>query len=70
MIKTNGGKIVQSNTGKEDLIVIGEKRTLKATSIEKQGKVNIVKPSWLFDCIQQSQIDIGRPNFLLPFEPR
>jgi DNA ligase 4 len=70
IIKTNGGVIVQSHTGKDALIVIGEKRTLKATSIEKQGKINIVKPLWLFDCIQQSQIDIGRPNFLLPFEPR
>jgi DNA ligase 4 len=69
MIKINGGKVVQAQTGDDDLVVIGEKRTLKVTSIEKQGKLNIVKPSWLFDCIAQSRKDVGRPAFLLPYEP-
>ena len=70
MIKSNGGTIVQAQAGKENLICIGEKRNLKARSIEKSGLLNIVKPIWLFDCIKQNKIDVGRSKFLLPYEPR
>jgi DNA ligase-4 len=70
MVKANGGTIVQSQTGKENVICIGEKKNLKARSIEKSGQINIVRPSWLFDCIEQNKIDAGRPKFLLPYEPR
>jgi DNA ligase 4 len=69
MIKSNGGSVVQALAGKEDIIVIGDKRTLKATSIAKEGKINIVRSSWLFDCIRQAEIDSGKPTFLLPLEP-
>jgi DNA ligase 4 len=70
MIKSNGGVIVQSYSGTGQIICISETRNLKASSIQKAGKLNIVKPLWLFDCIYQSRIDDGRPSLLLPFEPK
>lgn len=70
MVKTNGGNVVQSLSGKDDVICISESRTLKASTVQKEGKHNIIKPSWLFDCIEQSQMDKGRSTFLLPYEPR
>jgi DNA ligase-4 len=70
MIKVNGGQIVQTHTGKEKLIVIGEKKNLKTGAIQKTDKFNIIKPSWIFDAIRQSQVDVGKQSFLLPLEPR
>jgi DNA ligase-4 len=70
MIKANGGMIVQTLVGKETFICIGEKKNLKARSIEKAGDRNIVKPQWLLDCIEQNKSDEGLRKFLLPFEPR
>lgn len=39
-------------------------------SLQKRGDVNIVKPSWLLDCVKQNEKDVGLSDFLLPFEPR
>lgn len=36
----------------------------------KRGECDIVRPSWIFACLRQSEFDIGRTNFILPFEPR
>jgi DNA ligase-4 len=69
MVKVNGGTIVQSQNAKENVICIADREPIKVRSIKKEGKMNIVRPSWLFDCIKQSEIDFGRPQFLLPMEP-
>lgn len=69
IIKKHGGAIIQSHKGKTDLVVIGERSTLKVSSIMKEGKLNIVKPTWVFDCIEQTERDGDRPTYLLPFEP-
>lgn len=39
-------------------------------SLQKSGEQNIIRPSWLIDCIKQNEIDAGLPDLLLPFEPR
>lgn len=39
-------------------------------SLQKNGQTNIVKPSWLIDCIKQNEKDAGLPDLLLPFEPK
>jgi DNA ligase-4 len=70
MIKANGGSIVQSYGGTGRIVVISETRNLKSVSIQKAGKLNIVRPLWLFDCIYQSRVDDGLPVFLLPFQPK
>ncbi|KAJ5893525.1 Nucleic acid-binding OB-fold [Penicillium taxi] len=70
LVKANGGKIYQTNTAAPDTICIAERKTVKVASVQKRGDANIVKPSWLFDCIKQNEKDVGLPDFLLPFEPR
>lgn len=44
--------------------------TVKVASVQKSAKENVVRPSWLFDCIKQNEDDVGYPEMLLPFEPR
>ncbi|EEP80221.1 conserved hypothetical protein [Uncinocarpus reesii 1704] len=70
LIKANGGKIYQTNTAASNTICIAERRTVKVASIQKAAKENIVRPSWLLDCIKQNEADLGLPDLLLPLEPR
>ena len=44
--------------------------TVKVASLLRRGDTHIVKPSWLLDCVKQTEKDVGLPDFLLPFEPR
>ncbi|CAL5871082.1 uncharacterized protein PFLUO_LOCUS5328 [Penicillium psychrofluorescens] len=70
LVKANGGKIHQINTAAPDTICVAERRTVKVASLQKGGEVNIVRPSWLLDCVKQNEVDAGLPDFLLPFEIR
>lgn len=70
ILKANGGAIVQAHKGVEGVICISENRVLKALALQKENKHNIIKPSWIFDCVAQSRIDSGKARFLLPYEPR
>lgn len=69
LVKRYGGKIHQ-NDSEPGTICIGENRTVHVASAIKRGKINIVKPMWLYDTIQQSQTDRDRLSLPLPFEPR
>ncbi|KAJ5101780.1 Nucleic acid-binding OB-fold-containing protein [Penicillium alfredii] len=70
LVKANGGKIYQTNTAAPDTICVAERRTVKVASLQKSGQSNIIRPSWLLDCVSQNTKDAGLPDFLLPFEPR
>ncbi|KAL3464202.1 hypothetical protein BJX64DRAFT_286626 [Aspergillus heterothallicus] len=70
LVKANGGKVYQTNNVAPDTICIADRRTVKAASLQKAGNVDIVRPSWILDCIRQSELDAGLPDLLLPFEPR
>ncbi|KAF2475204.1 DNA ligase 4 [Lindgomyces ingoldianus] len=69
LVKAHGGKIVQRESQDKNLIIIADKRLVKVSSLEKRETNNIVKPIWIYDCIQQSSIDVNAPPFVLPFEP-
>ncbi|KIV87728.1 hypothetical protein PV11_03254 [Exophiala sideris] len=71
LVKANGGKIVQTHTTDEHTMCIAARRTVKVASLEKTGKKEIVKPAWIFDCIQQAHQDFahGLPEMVLPLEP-
>ncbi|KAL2053022.1 hypothetical protein ABVK25_006659 [Lepraria finkii] len=69
MVKSHGGKIVQ-NDSRPETICIGDQRTVHVASSIKRGKKNIVRPSWLFDNIKQSESDGDRPTLILPLEPK
>ncbi|KAJ5677992.1 Nucleic acid-binding OB-fold [Penicillium maclennaniae] len=70
LVKANGGKIFQTNTAVPGTICIAERRTVKVASLLKSANSNIVRPSWLIDCVKQNEKDVGLPDLLLPFEPR
>jgi DNA ligase-4 len=69
LVKANGGKIVQRDSTDETLVVIADKRLVKVSSLEKRDTNNIVKPTWLHDCIRQNEVDNGSIPYMLPFEP-
>lgn len=69
LVKTNGATVVASE--KDPLtIIVADRRLVKVASIMKRDQKNIISPSWLFDCVKQSELDAGRPSLLLPFEPQ
>ncbi len=70
IIKSNGGDIYQSATAADNVICIGDRKVVKVASLIKSGHTNIVKPSWIFDAIKQSEVDGSQQQrFLIPFEP-
>ncbi|EER38909.1 DNA ligase [Histoplasma capsulatum H143] len=69
LVKANGGKIYQTNNVAENTICIADRRTVKVASLQKNAKENIIRPSWLFDCLTQNERDRGLPDLLLPLEP-
>ncbi|KAL4741955.1 DNA ligase 4 [Aspergillus similis] len=85
LVKANGGKIFQTNNAAPDTICVADRSkpvcnfakmttdlpagTVKAASLQKSGDVDIIRPSWILDCIKQSEIDAGLPDLLLPLEP-
>ncbi|GAB7343872.1 hypothetical protein MBLNU457_1835t2 [Dothideomycetes sp. NU457] len=68
LIKSHGGQIVQTQRGRAT-VCIAEKNVVKVASIKKSNDRNIIKPSWILDCVHQAEKDSGRPAFILPFEP-
>ena len=79
LVKSHGGKIVQTATPTttsddvdDSVICIALRRTVKVASLEKRGEKEIVKPIWLFDCIEQGQREFARgmaEETVVPFEP-
>ncbi|KAL8985509.1 MAG: hypothetical protein Q9205_000825 [Flavoplaca limonia] len=70
MVKANGGKICQQRNTSIDTICIGDRRTVQVASAIKTGGVDIIRPSWIFDCIKQAEVEKEKPTFLLPLEPQ
>ncbi|KAL8735952.1 MAG: hypothetical protein Q9166_000514 [cf. Caloplaca sp. 2 TL-2023] len=70
MVKANGGKILQQRNASMDTICVGERRTIHVASLMKTGEVDIVRPSWIFDCIKQAEFEREKSTLLLPLEPR
>ncbi|RDW94914.1 DNA ligase-3 [Coleophoma crateriformis] len=69
IIKSNGGAIWQGPSARENMIVIGNKNVVKVASLVKAGITNVVKGTWVLDCLRQAEIDVGKERFLVPFEP-
>jgi DNA ligase 4 len=63
LIKENGGKVSQRAEPNSGMVLIADKKVVKVASLIKVGKVDIIKPKWLFDCLAQDD------GFLLPYEP-
>jgi DNA ligase 4 len=63
LIKENGGRICQRAVLDSDMILVADKSVVKVASLVKSGSANIIRPSWLLDCLAQSH-----GSFLLPYE--
>lgn len=68
VIKANGGKLVQNERANET-ICIADRNLVKVASVKKIATRNLIKPAWIFDCIQQAEVDGSPQNLLLPYEP-
>ncbi|KAK4460324.1 hypothetical protein QBC42DRAFT_272522, partial [Cladorrhinum samala] len=67
LIKENGGRIRQQvDKGESGTIILADKNVVRAASLRKAGDVDIVRPKWVFDCLEQS--GTGGQGYLLPFE--
>lgn len=85
LIKANGGKFYQTNTAAPHTVCVADRSmfldlprcailtiigTVKVASLQKSGEMDIIRPSWLTDCVKQNVVDAGLPDMLLPQEPR
>ncbi|KAL8990814.1 MAG: hypothetical protein Q9177_000620 [Variospora cf. flavescens] len=70
MVKANGGKIFQQRNALENTICVGDRGTVKVVAMAKINGVNIIRPSWIFDCIKQARSEAVKYPLQLPFEPR
>ena len=68
LVKANGGNVVASEKD-PNTISIADRKLVKVASLQKRDGRNIIRPSWLYDCVKQSELDSGRPSLLLPVEP-
>lgn len=44
--------------------------TVSVLALKKRGGINIVKPGWVIDCIDQMRAHVSVPTFIIPLEPR
>lgn len=70
LVKSNGGKIYQTNTAAPRTVCIADRRIVKVASLQKSARDDIIRPNWLLDCIRQNEIDRHLSSYLLPLEPR
>ncbi|KAF2486088.1 ATP dependent DNA ligase domain-containing protein [Neohortaea acidophila] len=68
LIKANGGNVVASEKD-PDTVIIADRNLVKVASLQKRDERNLVRPSWILDCVKQAEIDIARLALLLPLEP-
>ncbi|AEO57879.1 hypothetical protein MYCTH_2304601 [Thermothelomyces thermophilus ATCC 42464] len=64
LIKENGGRIHQTVEKGSGMIILADKNVVRVASLKKAGDADIVRPKWVFDCLEQS----GGEGYLLPFE--
>ncbi|KAI5457758.1 ATP dependent DNA ligase domain-containing protein [Mariannaea sp. PMI_226] len=65
IIKENGGAISQRAVPGTNMVLIAEKKVVKVASLIKSGDVDIIRPNWVKDCLDQKA-----GHFVLPFETR
>lgn len=72
IVKAHGGRIVQNHTVKDtEVQCIADRNTVKVASQRKKGDTTIIKPIWIFDCIEQAKKDFARglPERVILWEP-
>lgn len=84
LVTAHGGRVVQTHTVKDQPVVcIADRELVKVGSLCRLGDRSVIRPVWLYDCIDQVEADarcLGSvtttaaaadiSSFLLPLEPR
>ncbi|MCJ1334404.1 DNA ligase (ATP) [Thelotrema lepadinum] len=70
LVKANGGNIHQTHEKDPDMICIADANLVQVNALKKRGTHNVIRPSWIFECIKQNETERDKPSFLLPLEPR
>ncbi|KAI4093133.1 MAG: hypothetical protein LQ344_003116 [Seirophora lacunosa] len=70
VVKANGGKIFQQRNVLENTLCVGDRKTVKVAAMAKNNEVDIIRPSWIIDCIKQTGSEAVKSPLQLPFEPR
>ena len=73
MIKAHSGRIVQTHDiAGTAVYCVADRNTVKVASLRKKRDTLIIKPMWIFDCIQQSKVDsaMGLPERVVLWEPK
>ncbi|KAI9158918.1 DNA ligase 4 [Paramyrothecium foliicola] len=65
IVKENGGSISQRAVPSSDMIIIADKKVVKVASLIKGGDVDIIRPNWIRDCLDQESASVP-----LPYEER
>ncbi|CAG9942036.1 unnamed protein product [Clonostachys rosea f. rosea IK726] len=63
VIKENGGTLSQRAAPGTNMVLIADKKVIKVASLIKEGDVDIIRPRWVRDCLDQSD-----KTFPLPYE--
>jgi DNA ligase-4 len=72
LVKAHGGKFYQNENAEPQMHIIGDRNTVKVSALKKKGGYDIVRPSWIFDCIHQHEAErkVGwEGGYILPLEP-
>lgn len=62
IIKENGGSVSQRASLGTNMVLIADKKVVKVASLIKGGDVDIIRPKWIQDCLEQGG------DFCLPYE--
>ncbi|KAG6313853.1 hypothetical protein E4U22_000564 [Claviceps purpurea] len=62
IIRENGGAVSQRVLPDSNMVLVADKKVVKVASLIKIGGVNIIRPKWIKDCLEQDG------SFLLPYE--
>ncbi|KAH7308113.1 hypothetical protein B0I35DRAFT_483394 [Stachybotrys elegans] len=65
IVKENGGTVTQRPVPGTNMMIVADKKVVKVASLMKEGDVDIIRPKWIQDCLDQSQ-----EGYLLPYEDR
>ncbi|KAF8535080.1 ATP dependent DNA ligase domain-containing protein [Trichophaea hybrida] len=72
LVKAHGGKFYQNEKAEPQMHIIGDRNTVKISALKKKGGYDLIRPSWIFDCIHQHEAErkAGREGgYILPLEP-
>ena len=72
IVKSHGGTIFRKQDAAPNIICIGDKMTVSVSALRKRNATDVLRATWLFDCLAIAEADgkLERAPLLLPPEER